>query len=212
MTSTPAPLPEYQNLAPTDVLTFWLGDGMTKGWPSQEMKDLWFKGSKGLDAQITARFGSTVEDALADGLQAWESAIDERLALVILLDQFTRNIFRGTARAFAGDARAQRLAASTLAVEEDRRLPTVARVFLYMPLMHAEDLSRQDTCVASFEQLLRSAPTGLAYRLQDNLDFARQHRDIIARFGRFPHRNAVLGRNSTPQETAFLQDGPRFGQ
>ncbi|HQS31420.1 MAG TPA: DUF924 family protein, partial [Polaromonas sp.] len=135
-----------------------------------------------------------------------------RLALIILLDQFTRNVFRGSGQAFAGDARAQQLVLQTLAEGGDLQLPWVGRVFMYMPLMHAESLVLQEECVARFGQLVADAPTDLKERLQGNLDFARQHRAIIAQFGRFPYRNAALGRASTAEEQAFLTTGPRFGQ
>ncbi|CAM3598290.1 DUF924 domain-containing protein [Polaromonas hydrogenivorans] len=146
------------------------------------------------------------------GLQDWEAPLHSRLALVILLDQFTRNVFRGSARAFDGDARAQQLVLRTLALQEDRQLPWVGRVFMYMPLMHAEDAALQETCVACFSQLVADAPDALKPKLQGNLDFARQHQDIIQRFGRFPYRNAALGRSDSPGEAEFLRSGPRFGQ
>ena len=149
---------------------------------------------------------------MAGGLQDWEAQPLDRLALVILLDQFTRNVFRGTGQAFAGDARAQQLVRQTLARHEDLPLPWVGRVFLYMPLMHAEDLALQDECVARFARLLADAPETLKPRLQGHLDYARQHQDIIARFGRFPYRNAALGRLNSPEEETFLHTGPRFGQ
>lgn len=197
---------------PAAVLDFWLADGVTLGWPSQEMNKRWFTGGPTLDDEIRQQFGSAVAAAQAGGLTGWEAEPLERLALLILLDQFPRNIFRGSRHAFDGDARAQQLTLQTLAGQQDRLLPWVGRVFLYMPLMHAEDAALQAQCVACFAQLLADAPADLHPRLQSNLDFARKHQDIIARFGRFPYRNAVLGRASTPEEEDFLLTGPRFGQ
>jgi uncharacterized protein (DUF924 family) len=197
---------------PAEVLDFWLGDGIHKEWPTQDQAKRWFSGGAELDAEIRARFGAAVQQAVAGGLREWEQAPLTRLALVILLDQFTRNVFRGKSQAFAGDARAQQLVLRTIASDEDLQLPWAGRVFLYMPLMHAESLALQDECVASFARLVADAPESLKVRLQDNLDFARKHRDIVVRFGRFPYRNAALGRTDTPEEKDFLLKGPRFGQ
>ena len=194
------------------ILNFWFADGLRTGWPAQEMNPVWFGGGLALDQEIRARFGADVMLAMKGGLQDWELQPHSRLALVILLDQFTRNVFRGTGQAFDGDQRARRLVLRTLASQEHRQLPWVGRVFLYMPLMHAEDAALQATCVACFSRLVDDAPAALKPGLQGNLDFARQHQDIITRFGRFPYRNAVLGRTSTPEEETFLIEGPRFGQ
>lgn len=214
MSSATAPLHPDAAQRPTaqDVLDFWLGDGLLNDWPSTDRQQLWFGGLAVQDQQITQRFGTLVDDALAGGLAAWEDPLHSRLALIILLDQFARNVHRGQARAFAGDARAQHLVRRTLASRQDLLLPRVGRVFLYMPLMHAEDLALQDECVERFSYLVDTATVELRKTLASNLRFARQHRDIIATYGRFPYRNAVLGRPSTPAEIEFLKDGPRFGQ
>jgi uncharacterized protein (DUF924 family) len=203
------PLPP---LTPEAVLYYWFGDGLALGWPSDDRNPLWFGGGPAVDADITRRFGPGVAQALAGDLSEWEGPLHHRLALILLLDQFSRNVYRGQAKAFAGDGRAQRLVLQTLALAEDETLPTVGRVFLYLPLMHAESLALQHECLTRFEALAQHSPPELAQRLQGNLDAARQHLDIIERFGRFPHRNAALGRTSTPAELAFLTDGPRFGQ
>jgi uncharacterized protein (DUF924 family) len=194
------------------VLQFWLGDGLQLGWPSQDMKDRWFKGGAALDRQIKDEFGDLLRAALNGELQDWELLPINRLGLVILLDQFSRNIFRGEAQAFAGDAHAQRLSLKTLEQHEETSLPWVGRVFLYMPLMHAENMEMQRECVSRFEGLLAQAPEALKTRLEGNLAFARQHEAIIERFGRFPYRNAVMRRDNTPEEDLFLTTGPRFGQ
>ena len=194
------------------ILDFWLADGLRTGWPAQDMNPVWFGGGLALDQEIKARFGADVMLAMKGGLQDWELQPHSRLALVILLDQFTRNVFRGTGRAFDGDVRAQQLVLQTLDSQEDQQIPWVGRVFLYMPLMHAEDAALQAKCVACFSQLVDDAPVALKPRLQGNLDFARQHQDIITRFGRFPYRNKALGRSSTPEEESFLVEGSRFGQ
>lgn len=196
----------------TDVLDFWFGDGLRQDWPSTERKDLWFGGGAEQDQTIRDRFGARVDAALAGELASWENRLPDRLALVILLDQFTRNVHRGQARAFAGDARAQQLVLRTLEAGEDSALARVGRVFLYMPLMHAEDLALQARCVERFTALHASSPPELRDKLASNLRFAEQHRDIVKRFGRFPYRNAALGRKTTAEEAEFLKNGPRFGQ
>lgn len=209
--------PQNGELAtPASVLEFWLADGLeggtAGGWPTQDLGKRWFGGGAALDGEIRTRFGARVVQAIGGGLQDWEQQPLPRLALVILLDQFTRNMFRASAQAFAGDARAQQLVLDTLAHQTDQQLPRVARVFTYMPLMHAEDLALQDECIARFARLVAEAPDSLKPRLQGHLDYARQHQAIIARFGRFPYRNAALGRVNTPEEEDFLRKGPRFGQ
>ena len=197
---------------PQEVLDFWFGDGLLHDWPTSDRSALWFGGGAAQDALITQNFGALVESALGGGLHDWEAQLESRLALIVVLDQFTRNVFRGQARAFAGDGRAQKLVLQSLALAQDAELPSVGRVFLYMPLMHAESLALQDECVARFTRLLASTTPELHDTLTSNLRFAYQHLDIIRKFDRFPHRNAALGRVSTPEEEAFLADGPRFGQ
>lgn len=194
------------------ILDFWFADGLQNGWPTQDMKAVWFGGGPALDARITAAFGAQVQQAVEGGFAAWEDQPLSRLALILLLDQFTRNVSRGSPLAFAGDTRAQRLVIDALEKTWDQLLPMACRVFLYMPLMHAENLVLQTECVNHFTQLLNDAPDALKARLQGNLDFARQHQEIVARFGRFPHRNGVLGRVNTADEVSFLVKGPRFGQ
>jgi uncharacterized protein (DUF924 family) len=195
-----------------DVLSFWFGVPWPNDWPDAAYRRRWFASDKVVDTEIRQRFGAWLTQALSGGLTEWEQAIPDRLALVLLLDQFTRNAHRGTGRAFAGDARAQQLVLESLAHHHDEGLPAAAQVFLLMPLMHAEDLHLQQTCVERFERLCEKSPPPLKTHLASHLDAARQHHDIIARFGRFPHRNTALGRMDTPQETAFLRHGPRFGQ
>ena len=205
MTDTAAP-------DPNTVLAFWFGDGLDLGWPSASRSDLWFGGGPKLDQQITAQFGVRVREAVTGGLQAWQDAPRNCLALVILLDQFTRNVFRGTGKAYAGDARAQALVADALAKATDRQLPWAGRAFMYMPLMHTENLAQQDECIRRFTRLLADVPDAFKASIAGHLSSAHEHRDVIARFGRFPHRNAVLGRTSTAVEQEFLTQGPRFGQ
>ncbi|WP_341916604.1 DUF924 family protein [Polaromonas sp. YR568] len=206
--STPSPA----SASPDQVLEFWFSDGLTLGWPSQDMGKRWFNGGPELDDEIRQTFRPLVEQALAGGLDGWAAQPLGRLALVILLDQFPRNIFRGTDKAFAGDEQAQRLVSEALAQGIDQTLPWVGRVFLYMPLTHAENLALQEEGVRRFSALVAAVPEAHRASAQSSLDFAVKHRDIIARYGRFPYRNAALGRTSSALEFEFLKIGPRFGQ
>jgi uncharacterized protein (DUF924 family) len=194
------------------LLDLWFGDGLQHGWPAAPRTDLWFNSTPEQDEQLRATFGADVQAALTGQRDAWAATPPGRLALVLLLDQLPRNLFRRQAGAFAGDARAQAQVQAALAAGEDEALPTIARVFLYLPLTHAESLPLQHECVRRFERLLATAAPERHAELDNFLRYAVLHRDIVARFGRFPHRNAALGRESTAEELEFLKDGPRFGQ
>jgi len=181
------------------VLDFWFAGSAA---PRQE----WFRKDAAFDAQIAARFGVLVEHALAGGLVEWAHEPDNGLARVILLDQFTRNIFRDTPRAFAGDAQALAAAQAMVARGDDQALPPLRRLFIYLPFEHAEDGAMQQQSLRLFAAL-----TVADAALADFEDYARRHADVVERFGRFPHRNGVLGRVSTEEELLFLQQpGSRF--
>ncbi|HYW56530.1 MAG TPA: DUF924 family protein [Polaromonas sp.] len=200
--STPYPAPAMP-VSPAAVRDYWF---------NPEMRKQWFSGGAELDDDIRQRFGAAVALALAGELTDWESEPQDRLALVILLDQFPRNIFRGKAKAFAGDHRAQHLVSETLASGGDLTLSWLERMQFYMPLMHAEDLPLQEEGVRRYRSLAADAPPELSKDMQSSLQYAEQHRNIVARFGRFPHRNSAQGRTSTALEFAFVKNGPRFGQ
>lgn len=204
------------------VLDFWFEDGIERGWPSHNMGGLWFGGGRGLDEQIREQFEQLVEAALWSELVDWEAKPLSRVALLLLLDQFTRNIYRGEGRAFSGDHRAVTLVMEGIARGMDELLPWVARVFFYMPLMHAEDLALQDESVSCFTRLVAAVEKDdtvsadfaktVAGKIRGNLAHAVEHREVIVRFGRFPHRNAALGRESTPEELEYLAESGRYGQ
>jgi uncharacterized protein (DUF924 family) len=182
----------------TDILDFWFGD-------RTGARGEWFRKDSAFDAAIRARFGAAVDAALGGAFAEWASTAHGALALVLVLDQFTRNIFRDTARMFAGDARALAVATAAVTRGEDRALSPHERWFLYMPFEHAEDAAAQARSLALFAALARD--TGLAAPLE----WAEKHAAVIRRFGRYPHRNAILGRASTPEEIAFLAEpGSRF--
>jgi uncharacterized protein (DUF924 family) len=185
-----------------EILEFWFGRPGTPDYGST--RDAWFRKDALFDAAIRERFGSAIETALADGFADWASPRGA-LARIILLDQFTRNAFRDTPRAFAGDRLAQSLAKDAVAHGDDRELLAVERWFMYMPLVHAESTLAQEQALSLFCRLRDE--TGLA----EPLPWAERHAEIIRCFGRFPHRNAILGRDSTPEELAFLAaPGSRF--
>ncbi len=195
------------------VLDFWFGDEDDPAEMMRKQGERWWGGGAELDAEITRRFGDLVEAAIAGGLEAWSETPRGNLARIIVLDQFSRNVYRRRASAFAGDPIARRLALATIDDGTHLELPHVERVFAYMPLEHAEDLDLQNRCVALFEALLADVPPKLTKPIGGFRDFALKHRDIIARFGRFPYRNPVLGRTHTAEEKAWLADGgPTFGQ
>jgi uncharacterized protein (DUF924 family) len=185
-----------------EVLRFWFGDDR----PLAERPE-WFRKSDAFDREIAERFGPLIERALRGELAAWrEESAEIALAQVIVLDQFTRNVFRNTPRAFAGDPLALATARAMLAQGQDVELAPVQRVFVYLPLEHAEVLRLQEESVRLFTQLQAETPDAQGW-----LDYAKRHHDVIARFGRFPHRNAILGRSSTPEELSFLsQPGSGF--
>jgi uncharacterized protein (DUF924 family) len=191
-----------------EILDFWFG---TPAAPSEMSR--WFISNPAFDDEIRVRFGDDVERASLGELDAWGAAPkddpESALALVILLDQFSRNLFRGTERAFLQDARALAISEHTQAVGGDLRLSSMQRYVLLLPMMHSEDLDVQRRGVAAYRKLLEDAiargePERIVGGLRNALDYAERHEHIVARFGRFPHRNVVLGRVSTPEESAFL--------
>lgn len=187
-----------------DVLEFWFGSARDDAEVVAERSAIWFRGGDAVDAEIRTRFAALRAQAIDGRLDAWLARPRGRLALVILVDQFSRNLFRGDARAFAHDALARGWVEDGLRLGADRALRAIERVFFYLPLEHSEAFADQQDCVALFRQLRADAPPALHAAFDGYLDYAERHRDVIARFGRFPHRNAVLGRASTPAEEAYL--------
>ena len=181
---------------------FWFGPLDEAGLCDPSKHDLWFTANAETDALIRERFGALTISATAGELETWRDTDQGLVALIILLDQFNRNIHRDTARAFSGDERALALAQHYIETGHYRRLPAIHQAFLYMPLEHCEDLDVQQECVTLFESL--AAITGDEL-LISYIRYASAHRDVIERFGRFPHRNVSLGRTSTPEELAYLE-------
>lgn len=185
-----------------DILDFWFAEANAAHW---------FAASHTFDAQIREHFGTAMQAAASGQLDDWAATPSGWLALLILLDQFPRNVYRDDPRAWATDPAAQRTALSGLARGDDRQLPAIQRVFAYLPLEHAEDRALQQRSVALFEALQREAAVEQRQQFDNFLDYARRHREVIDRFGRFPHRNAVLDRADTPEEATYLtQPGAGF--
>ncbi len=186
------------------VLDFWFG---APGSPLEGAdRPEWFRKDPGFDEDIRAAFGALIEQGLRGELEAWAASPEGALAEIIVLDQFTRNAFRDTPRAFAGDPRALAAAGAMVGMRQDERLPPLQRAFAYLPFEHAERLETQHESLRLFTKLMAEAP-----QTESSLDYARRHLAVIERFGRFPHRNEILGRHSTAEELAFLgQPGSRF--
>jgi uncharacterized protein (DUF924 family) len=178
---------EACGIRPSDVLAFWLAAG----------PDHWFTVDEAFDTEVRRRFLKLWQAAKDGELSSWEASDDGLLALAIVLDQFPRNMFRGDPRAYATDLEARDVAIRAIERGVDSRVDPALRAFLYMPLMHSENLTDQERCI----ELFRDADN------PENLKYAQHHADIIRRFGRFPHRNRILGRTTTADEQAFLDSG-----
>ena len=186
------------------VLDFWFAPPSSPEHGTT--RKVWFTKSADFDDTVRMRFAALVEQALRGELDAWNREARSALARIVVLDQFTRNIFRDTPRAYAGDRQALAAASDMVGSRHDETLPPFMRGFVYMPFEHAEGIAMQDEAVRLFSRLAAAEP-----ELGAMLDYAHKHRAVIERFGRFPHRNAVLGRQSTAEEIAFLAEpGSRF--
>ncbi len=192
-------------MTPQDVLDFWFLPASDPGYGKPRAE--WFRKDAAFDAAIHERFGSLIALAVGGGLREWDGHGPEgKLARILVLDQLTRNSARGTPDSFAGDALALAAARELVDSGDDRKLTPLQRSFAYMPFEHAEDAAMQELSVRLFGELAQEHP-GFA----SSLDYAHRHRGVIARFGRFPHRNPILGRASTPDELAYLaQPGSGF--
>ncbi len=191
---------------PDAILEFWFGQLDDDGLADEATSQRWFKKDPDFDAEIRERFLEVYENIAKGELDDWNETPHGRLAVVIVLDQFSRNMFRDDKKMYAMDRTCQDLVLAGLSQDVDQYLKGHQRVFFYMPLMHAEQLRLQNRCVALFEEMVRTASPRQKDRFMQNVEFAKRHRDIIERFSRFPHRNDILGRKSTPEEEAFLKE------
>jgi uncharacterized protein (DUF924 family) len=202
-----------------DLLLFWFGPRPYSAERVQQHQRLWFGDRNApeitpqTDELIRERFGGLTHGAANGALSDWESSARRRLALIVVLDQFSRNIYRGSERAYAQDLRALQLTVSGMQVGADATLDPIERLFFYMPLMHAESLQVQEESVAAFRRLVEEAPPDLRSTFEASAKAALEHRNVIERFGRFPSRNLLLGRDSTPEEMEWLRgEGREFTQ
>ncbi len=196
-----------------EIIDFWFSDAADSSEALAQRNALWFGSGRDFDHEVRARFEATIELATTGACNHWEEEPRGLLALILLFDQFTRNIHRGTREAFARDEAALRLCRESIERGFDRQLPALERIFLYMPLQHVEDPEGQALSVKLTEALLEECPAAQHEYFEASHRYAEDHHDVIARFGRFPHRNEVLGRESTAEEREYLQGGgSRFGQ
>lgn len=194
------------------VRDFWFGKAPLSAEQLPRRMKLWFGDApeetrRQVDEALRSRFGALIDRAIAGDLAQWADGPRRRLSLILLLDQFPRNIYRGTAKAFAGDEQALELALTGMQSVADAALNIVERIFFYLPLQHAESLEVQDESVAAYRRLLGEAPAELRPVFEQCVDYAGRHREVIRRFGRFPHRNGLLGRATTAEESAWLGAG-----
>lgn len=186
-----------------EILLFWFGDDPEHPF---QLAPRWWKKDPEFDREIEAAFGADLQKAIRGEYDQWKQDPESSLALVILLDQFSRNIFRDTPRAFAQDDQALKICRHAMETEIDQKLNPAQRVFLYMPLMHSEDRSIQELSLKAFQKLAENCPEPWKDQIENNFEFARRHADIIFRFGRYPHRNKILNRPSTLEEERFLTE------
>lgn len=195
-----------------EILAYWFGDVLEDvgAIPGERLK-FWFSGGEEVDREIRARYSGLLEQTARGAFDHWRKTPEGTLALILVLDQFSRNIHRGTSAAFAADHKALQVCLEGLSRQDDQSLPLVGRAFFYLPLEHSEDPAMQQRSVAAFEALARLAPECQQKTFLSFLDYAERHQEIIDRFGRYPHRNQALGRSSTAEEVAFLkQPGSSF--
>ena len=189
-----------------ELLAFWFGDDSDDAAVAAAKAELWWGHSPATDEFLRERFGAAATAAAAGLLNHWAEAPRGRLALILLLDQLPRAVHRDTPGAFAQDAAARVLAEQGLESGANEALRPIERLFLYLPLEHSEDLEDQDRSVELFGELADSIPEEQRPTFSNFVDYAQKHREVIARFGRFPHRNRILGRESTAEEIAFLEE------
>jgi uncharacterized protein (DUF924 family) len=188
------------------VLEFWFGADPNDAISAKERAALWWSKDSKIDEQIRQAFERSVLSAAAGELSDWQSTPSGILDLILLTDQFPRNIYRDSPKAFAYDPKALAWCSEGIKMDFDLKLRPIERVFFYLPLEHAESLKHQEQSVKLFRELADSVAVERKSLFEGYLDFAVRHRDIIARFGRFPHRNKILGRESTPEELVFLSE------
>jgi len=201
------------NVTPETVIDFWFGKALDNPESARQQSKVWYGADADLDGAIRTQFSALLDAVLAGDYAGWESSAEGSLAMVILLDQFSRNIYRGDARAFSGDKRALQIAQQAVERGFDQQLPGLYRVFLYHPFHHSEQLADQESAVELMQTVAQQSSLEWQDFLHGFTRYAVEHREVVKRFGRFPHRNKILGRRTTAEEQAFLDDGASsYGQ
>lgn len=197
----------------TSIVAFWLGPSLDGPDAAFARKDWWYRGGEAVDNEILARFGELVPRACVGALHEWDRTATGSLALVILLDQFTRNLYRNTPEAYIGDPLAFEIVEKTIDQKLDHELHLVERIWLYHPFHHAEDIYQQDRGLTLLHELEHAVEKVWQPYIRSAIEGWTRHRNIVAQFGRFPHRNEVLSRLDTQEEREFmLEYGESFGQ
>jgi len=189
------------------IVDLWFGDDLESPRAVSERSGQWFASDPTFDELIRSRFETLPDQALNGDFAEWARTPFSTLALVLILDQFPRNLYRGPSRSFAYDSAAVNISREAIAHSLDHELHPLHAVFLYLPLEHSEDQNLQNQCVSLFRQLVERAPSLLTDQFSSFLGYAERHHAVIKQFGRFPHRNSILGRISTPEELEFLHSG-----
>lgn len=193
------------------IRSFWFGEEFDDAASARAQAALWWSKDAQMDALIRQRFAESSELAAQGALDAWRTTAVGSLSLILLCDQFPRNMYRNTGQAFSLDAVARKIASEAIAAGQDDELRLIERVFMYLPFEHSESIEDQERALALFEDLARQAPIAHQQIFEGFLNFARRHYEVILRFQRFPHRNLILGRASSPDELEFLsQPGSSF--
>lgn len=200
----PSPLISFEDRKYESLLKYWFGEIKYESAYFEERMKIWFGKSDSIDAELRDRFGEWFEELERTGFPEWRKTERGLLALVILTDQVSRNIFRDTERAFRYDTIAEQVVSELIDTGKDLTYQLPEKMFLYLPLEHSENELNQSKSVEKFAGLLKEAPPSLRPYFEGTLDYAHRHREIIVRFGRFPHRNRALSRETTPEEREFL--------
>lgn len=187
-----------------EIIEYYFGGSHDDPTAMEACLARWFEVDRALDAEVAERYGDVVESALEGGFESWRDDPHDCLALILLLDQFPRNVYRGQPRVYAGDERAREVTGSALDAGWAQQHASIPSIFFYMPFEHAEDLALQDRCVAGYEAIHAAAPEAFRPLTARAVQAGKDHRDVIRQFGRFPHRNAILGRPNTREEAAWL--------
>jgi len=198
---------------PAEIIEYWLGTDQQSVELMKRQWKLWYDANPETDNTIRERFGETLHDAETGRLDQWQETPEGSLALVILLDQFTRNLYRGTPDAWRNDTQALAVAEHAITAGQHLSLSVPGRIMLYHPYHHSEDARQQQKAVTLFSELKEASGKNWEEEVENHLSFVRGHAEIVETFGRFPHRNQTLGRNSTPEEQAYLEkDSRSYGQ